>query len=258
MTAVGRDLQVSLRDLSFGYGQGDGSFELSAGTRQIGCGSVVAVYGPNGSGKTTLLRLLANVLRPRSGEVHWQVNGQLLERPKLGTDLVVTNSAGPFPHWTVRENLQLGDREPGMSREREQHLAQTWGLDGLLQRRAHELSAGQLQRVVLARALGVDARAYLFDEITSAQSESWCEAIGLALRALAAEGRVVLAVSHDPVWVGAFADRVLELGTENGDNALSSNGLATRFSVVHDGPAATWRLEDHRFRAARAARAGRS
>jgi ABC-type sulfate/molybdate transport systems ATPase subunit len=240
-------LEIGLSDVGFHYLLKDTQgFDLDVGTRTIRSGSVIVVYGPNGSGKTTLLRLLARVLEPGRGEVHWCAEGNELVRLALGSNVVVTNNAGPFPHWTVVENLLLGHNDRPSARTTVRGLAAIWGLEGLLQRRPHELSAGQQQRVVLARALGVDATAYLFDEITSAQSESWCDEIGRALRELAARGRIVIAVSHDPVWVSAFADRVLELGAVNSQNTLGATGA--RFAITYDGPATSWRSEDRRFR----------
>lgn len=241
-------LAIHASDLAFGYQErGASTFELAVGSLDLKPGVVVALYGPNGSGKTTLLRLLGGACRPTRGTVTWSRGGKRLEQLRLGADLVITNSAGPFPHWTVRENLSRAYPTGRLDETQLRALSAEWGLETLLHRRSHELSAGQQQRVVLARALAVGATVYLLDEITSAQSESWAMRIGLALKELASRGCTLLVVSHDPMWVSAYADRVIELGAENGHGSTASHPRASSFQIVLDDEASNWRREDRRF-----------
>ncbi len=134
-------------------------------------GEIVALLGPSGCGKTTLLRILAGLEAPDAGTV--TVGGDLLsapgrlvppERRRLG---MVFQDWALFPHLTVAGNVAFG-----LSREQAAAGLVDATLDlvhlrHLSERKPHELSGGQAQRVALARSLAPRPRVMLFDEAFS-------------------------------------------------------------------------------------------
>jgi len=229
-------LRVRVSDLTFRFSAPATEFELIVPRLELRGGEFIAIYGPNGSGKTTLIRLLMHAANAQSGRVDW-ARGETTFLPVPGKDVVLTNAAGPFPHLTVSENLALASQ---VARNHTgpvdyAQVAEQWGLSEFTNRLPHQLSAGQAQRVVLARALLIGADAYLLDEVESAQSQQWAWRIGSELGALARAGRLVVVISHDPVWVAEHATRVIEIGTSQ----THRSGTAPS-SILYDGAVQEW------------------
>lgn len=161
-------------------------------------GAISMVVGRNGAGKTTMLRILATLVLPDSGTV--RVNGLdpvtdgRLVRAQLGVALV--NERSLFWRLSVLENLALFARVRGVARAgRADHclsILRELGLGDLSGRSAHALSAGQRQRVILARALAGEPRVLLVDEPLRGLDAD-AEVLALdALRARAASGATVV------------------------------------------------------------------
>jgi putative ABC transport system ATP-binding protein len=184
-------------------------------------GEFVALYGPSGSGKTTLLLLIAALMRPDAGSVLFD-----------GRD-VSTLSNREAAHYRmqdvgiVRQNVQL---VAGLSaldnaalklagshmrvRDAERQVApllDRLGLRDRLDHRAKELSMGERQRVLIARALSTNPRLVLADEPTgSLDSRRGRDVLGL-LADVCSERRVgMILATHDP-QAAQFADRVQAL-----------------------------------------------
>ncbi len=133
---------------------------------------IVAIFGPSGSGKTTLLNCVAGIVSPDEGEI--SLNGQTLfstakkldlppERRRIG---YMFQDSLLFPHLTVKENIHYGYRltPPQMRRINPSKLVELLELGPLMDRRPESLSAGERQRVVLARALATSPNLLLLDE----------------------------------------------------------------------------------------------
>ena len=133
---------------------------------------IVAVFGPSGSGKTTLLNSVAGLVAPDDG--HVILNGRTLfstgqklnlppERRRIG---YMFQESLLFPHMTVQENILYGYRltESRLRRIDPARLVDLLELGPLLDRRPGSLSAGERQRVVLARALATSPDLLLLDE----------------------------------------------------------------------------------------------
>jgi iron complex transport system ATP-binding protein len=181
-------------------------------------GELLGLVGRNGAGKTTLLRVASGVLRPDRGEV------RLHERPADGFSrrafarelaVVAQENAIPFA-FDVIEVVLMG-RSPhlglfGFETRRDRDLAEAalarLGIEGLAGRSVLELSGGERQLVMVARALAQDAPILLLDEPTAhLDLAHQVQVLGLA-RELAREGRAVLAVSHDLSLLARFCDRL--------------------------------------------------
>jgi putative ABC transport system ATP-binding protein len=180
-------------------------------------GEMVALYGPSGSGKTTLLLMLATLLAPTSGEV--LIGGRevssLSEREasrfRLSELGFVRQNFDLMPGASAIDNAAL--KLLASVRWREAHrqiepLLRRLGLGERLAHRAEQLSMGERQRVMIARALSTEPRLLLADEPTGSLDTQRGREVLELLRELCRERNVaIVLVSHDP-QAAAYADRV--------------------------------------------------
>ncbi len=141
-------------------------------TLQIQEGEILAVLGPNGSGKTTLLKILAFLIKPKSGEIRFQgelVTDKNSERMRLQSVLVFQKAV--LFNTSVFNNVAYGLKIRKMTKEiieEEVHKAlKLVKLEGFAKRSAKKLSGGEQQRVALARALVLKTKLLLLDEPTA-------------------------------------------------------------------------------------------
>jgi len=184
----------------------------------VSAGELVALYGPSGSGKTTLLLLTAAVLRPDSGCV--LLDGREISslsaagaaRYRMRELGFVRQSLDMVPGASALDNAALklvGDslrlRE---ARRRVEPLLRRLGLGERLGHRAEQLSMGERQRVMIARALSTEPKLILADEPTgSLDTERGREVLALLSELCRDREIAVLLVTHDPE-AAAYADRV--------------------------------------------------
>lgn len=223
----------------------NGWFSLNIDNLRFEAGNIHCIYGTNGCGKTSLLRFLSGMLPMGYSNVSWR---NLSQPPIPGREHVFVTQAGPWPHWTVWRNICEPQQELGLSGAQVQAktrlVVDLLGLQGLEDRYAHQLSAGQQQRTVLARALALSPKILLLDEIMSGQSEFWAERIAQILRKYVKIGGLIVVVSHDPEWVSYHADRVTHIISKHGD-AVSS----TEFFCGFDGGVKEWlKFREERLR----------
>jgi heme exporter protein A len=186
-------------------------------------GQTLAVFGPNGAGKTTLLKVLAGLIRPRSG--HARIEGG---RRAVGW---IGHQPQLYAHLTVRENLgfwaSLYDVPGDVLERRAADLLARLGLNDHRDRAVRALSRGLVQRVAIARALIHDPRVLLLDEPFTGLDRTAAEQFRRLLAEQAAAGRVTVLVTHN-VEEGtelatdvAFmrAGRFVELAPRNGRGA---------------------------------------
>jgi putative ABC transport system ATP-binding protein len=178
----------------------------------------VAFMGPSGSGKTTFLGVLSGLDRPDQGEVRW--HGEPMERlrPAAYTDLrrrlmgIVFQSFGLLPALSAVENAELPLRVSGASPKVARAKAIEWltrlGLADRLDNRIFELSAGQQQRVAVARALIVEPEVVLADEPIAEVDTENADLILEALWDVVRRGGAVIAATHNPEAL-RYANRVV-------------------------------------------------
>jgi putative ABC transport system ATP-binding protein len=189
-------------------------------TLKIEKGEFLAVTGHSGSGKSTLLAILGGMLAPTTGRV-W-IDGQSLyalsvtERTRLRRRMIgfVFQAFNLLPYLSALENVQVPLYLAGMSaaqqRRRAAELLEQVGLGDRRSHRPSELSAGQQQRVALARTLANDPPLILADEPTGNLDPDTREQVLCLLETFRRGGRTVVMVTHDPIAAGR-AGRILEL-----------------------------------------------
>jgi len=185
-------------------------------------GEVLGVLGPNGSGKTTLFRTLLGLLPPRGGEV--LLEGKLLAQKSRSeiarlAGYVPQGHAAYFP-FSVHEFVLLGRSAhrgafaaPG-SRDRDlaQAALDRLGVGSLAGRAITEISSGERQLALIARALAQEPRILVMDEPTASLDFGNQVRVLEAIRALAGSGLSVLFSTHAPDHAFLAAQRVLLLG----------------------------------------------
>ena len=180
---------------------------------EIEDGELVTLLGPSGCGKTTLLRILAGFVRPSEGRVVLQGRDVTHVPPHRRPVNMVFQRSALFPHLDVRENVAFGLRVAGLRGgevdTRVTEALRLVRLDGFEQRRAHELSGGQMQRVALARALVNRPRVLLLDEPLSALDLKIRLEMEAELRRVHREtGATFVYVTHDQREALALSDRI--------------------------------------------------
>jgi zinc transport system ATP-binding protein len=166
----------------------------------IAPGEIVTIVGPNGSGKSTLLRALIGAVRPAEGSVRKREGLRIGYVPqKLAID-------GALP-MTVRRFLSLPRRIDNATAA---HALEQAGVPDLGPRQMTDLSGGQFQRVLLARALMERPELLLLDEATQGLDQPGSAAFYRQIEEVRRDlGCAVMMVSHDLHVVMAASDRVL-------------------------------------------------
>jgi polar amino acid transport system ATP-binding protein len=183
----------------------------------VGEHEVVSLIGASGSGKSTLLRCV-NALEPiDQGTIAMQ--GRLVSGPGVNLDQhrrnvgIVFQSFNLFPHMTVLRNITLAPRQVlRLSRKQAEERADTL-LErvGLISKRSDypdSLSGGQQQRVAIVRALAMQPRLLLLDEITSALDPELVAEVLNIVRELAHEGMTMLLATHEMTFAREVSSRV--------------------------------------------------
>jgi zinc transport system ATP-binding protein len=200
---------IRVDDLTFRY---NGTDVISNITFAVEKGVYLAIVGPNGSGKSTLIKNILGILHPEQGKVElfgaplaifrqWQKIGYLPQR--------LSGLSVHFPG-TVEEIVQMG-----MPKKDSVHLKRTlemMAIGHLASRLIGELSYGEQQRAMLARALIRHPELLIFDEPTTALDPETREMFySLTQQMSRTEGTTVILVTHDSGVIGQYAQNLLYL-----------------------------------------------
>jgi len=207
---------LNVKDLQFQYGMQPVLKDISF---QVGQGQLCGLFGPNGCGKTTLFKCCLKFLKNQGGQI--KVDGQdiknlrIEEMAKL-VAYVPQEHKPPFPY-LVKDVVLMG-RTPrlkslfGTNKEDRQKALGALKLLGLLEiadKPYNQLSGGQRQLVLIARAVAQETPLMFLDEPTSALDFSNQIRIWRIMKQIAESGVTILACSHDPNHVSWYCDRVV-------------------------------------------------
>jgi ABC-type Mn2+/Zn2+ transport system ATPase subunit len=216
---------VQLDGVSTGY---DGRVAIESVSIDVPTGSLVAIVGPNGAGKSTLLKVIAGLVTPWSGmvEVLGAAPGRHARRIAYVPQAELVDWHFPI---TVAGVVMMGRyprlgmaRRPGSAdRDAVLDALASVGMAQHADRQIGALSGGQRRRVFLARALAADAELFLLDEPVTGVDATTQQEIMDILAASAADGRTILATTHDLACAAECFERV----------------VAINRTVVADGPA---------------------
>jgi general nucleoside transport system ATP-binding protein len=186
-------------------------------------GEVHALLGENGAGKSTLSNILTGLYRADGGELELYGRRVEFHSPRDALDAGIGMVHQHFrlvEPFTVAENVVLGDHRdvgrsfrlhPRLIESRVAELGERYGLEIDPRARIWQLSVGEQQRVEILKALYREARVLILDEPTAVLTPQEASALFETLRAMAAEGRTVIFISHKLHEVTAVADRVTVL-----------------------------------------------
>jgi putative ABC transport system ATP-binding protein len=209
---------LEARDVVRTYPGAQGVLAVRGASLALAERDFVALMGPSGSGKTTFIGLMSGLDAPDSGEVRWRgepvaalsrEERHALRRAHMG---VVFQSFGLLPTLSAVENVELPLRVSGAplaeARERAAGWLERLGLADRIDNRTHELSAGQQQRVAVARALITEPAVVLADEPIAEVDTENADLILEALWDVIRRGGAVLAATHNPEAL-RYANRVV-------------------------------------------------
>lgn len=245
---------VQLQSLEKGYGNGA---VISNIDLEINEGEHVLLTGPSGVGKSTILRLIAGLDIPSSGEVIFSgvvaSTAQGIRKPPNERNLaMVFQDLGLWPNLSVSENIGLALSGKSISRaERKTRIAlamKTCSLNGLEKRKPGRLSAGEQQRLALARAIVAEPKILLLDEPFAALDLLLREELFVLIKNLVKERNMtVVTVSHHPSdAIGLEVDRVVVL--ERGCIAEELSGSDMGSAKVKSETLRAWQRQVRFFR----------
>jgi ABC-type cobalamin/Fe3+-siderophores transport system ATPase subunit len=231
-------MMLEARNLCFNYHRPivcDISLRLEPGT-------ITGIIGPNGSGKTTALRLLAGIMPPLSGEVLLGGTRPLsrMKRKEVARHIAMVPQSGGDYHYQTVFQFAIQGRSPhlsllGFESSRDEQITlealDMTQLTHYLKSRVSEISGGERQRLLLARALAQQTEILLLDEFTANLDINYqVELLRLVQRITREKTLATLVVSHEINLLGAFCDRLI----------LMSQG-----TILHQGSVQEVLTQDH-------------
>jgi polar amino acid transport system ATP-binding protein len=178
---------------------------------------VVCLIGPSGCGKSTLLRCINGLEQIQSGEIRLEndrVSGPGVDLNRLRQQVgIVFQSYNLFPHMSVLDNVTLAPTkvlkmDRAEAEAKAMVLLKRIGMDAKAKDYPDRLSGGQQQRVAIVRALAMEPRLMLLDEITSALDPELVSEVLNIVRDLASQGMTMLLATHEMGFAKEVASKV--------------------------------------------------
>ena len=219
------DAVVRIRGLGKSFGT---NRVLNGVDLEVARGEVVSIIGPSGSGKTTLLRCVNALEIYDEGSVtldgvevgYLEAAGRRRRRKERELSAIRAETGMVFqmfflfPHLTAAENVMLGLRKVrGKDKASARASAERWltrvGLADKFDSYPAQLSGGQQQRVGIARAVAMEPKVLLLDEITSALDPELVGEVLAVVRQLADDGMTMIVVTHEMAFAREVSDLVV-------------------------------------------------
>ncbi len=181
-------------------------------------GAITALVGPNGAGKTTLFSIITGFLRPSEGRVVYARDDIVGEPPHRLARRGIARTfqiVQPFASLTVRENIAVGAHLSRPARRQALaaagDVARALGLGDVLDRPAASLTVAGRKRLELARALAIEPRLLLLDEVLAGLNPSEIRDMVPVIRAIAGRGITIVMIEHVMQAVMSLAENVYVL-----------------------------------------------
>lgn len=239
-------MDIRVQDISLGYGHKAALERLNF---QVKAGEMVGLIGPNGCGKSTVIRALSRVISPLSGRIAFDGQNLVsLSRKELARRLAVVPQLPLLPSAFTAFEIVLMGRNPHLGLfqyEGPEEMALVWtamrktGTQALAARRVGELSGGEIQSLLIARALAQQTPAILLDEPTAnLDIGRQVEVLELIRGLCRTDNLAVLAALHDLNLAAQYCDRLLLLN----DGHLFAEGTPSQV-ITADNIAAVYGAE---------------
>lgn len=207
-------MDIAVTDLTFTYPSGVTA--LNGVTIDIPAGQRLAIIGQNGAGKTTLVRHFNGIFRPTGGTVtigDWDTAGKDIAELAARVGYVFQNPDEQLFARSIRDEVGFGPKNLGVAKDEiddriTRSLARS-GLAGKEDEHPYHLSLSERKRVALASVLAMETPIVVLDEPTTGQDARGVALIGDVVGEVSAEGRTVVAITHDMDFCAENFDRVL-------------------------------------------------
>jgi len=203
---------LSIDSITVSYGATRVLDRVSLGVER---GEMIALLGSSGCGKTTLLRSIAGFVLPESGTI--SIDGKDITRlpPEARETAMMFQSYALWPHMSVADNIAYGLRMRAWKKDamaaRVEEMLKLLQLEGFGPRPVTQLSGGQRQRVALGRALAVDPRLLLLDEVLAGLNPSEIRDMVPVILAIRDRGVTIVMIEHVMQAVMSLAEQIYVL-----------------------------------------------
>ncbi|GAA3070440.1 ABC transporter ATP-binding protein [Streptosporangium carneum] len=234
------DVAVDTDELRKTYVTSSGVTEAVAGlTLRVGRGELFGLLGPNGAGKTTTLGMLTTRIAPTAG------TATVAGADVVGDPIAVKRAIGVVPQYnnldrqlSALENLEFSGRYAGLAaraaRKRAMELLELFNMEARAGAKINEMSGGQAQRVMIARALMRRPAILFLDEPTSGLDPQTRVNLWDVLRRMRADGQTIVLSTHYMEEAESLCDRIaiIDRGTVLACDALAALKEATLLETV--------------------------
>ena len=206
---------LTVQNLSKSFGGIHANRDISFDVEE---GSILGVIGPNGAGKSTLFDLITGFNKPDTGKVKFFDKDIFGISPDKISNLGVGRTfqkLKPFADQTLLENVMIGAfvKEKDIKRARDRALEIIDFVD-LIEKRHHfakELSTGQRKRLEMARAMAIDPKLLLMDEVTGGVDQKTIPGLVELVKKLKKTGVTIITIEHNINIIMEISDNVLAL-----------------------------------------------
>jgi len=206
---------LSVENLSKSFGGIHANRDISF---DINAGEILGIIGPNGAGKSTLFDLITGYTRADSGKIVFNDNNIFGMRPDKISNLGIGRTfqkLKPFADLTLLENVMIGSfaKESNIRNARDKALEIIDFVD-LIEKRHHfarELSTGQRKRLELARAMAIEPKLLLMDEVTGGVDQKTIPGLVELILKMKAAGVTIATIEHNINIIMEISDDILAL-----------------------------------------------